>query len=92
VNEKILEISLWLKSLFCTMAGEIPISVNILKKAIITVAIATIPKSAGGNIRAKIAVTIKEINRLEYLATAVKNAPESNCCLIDCVILFSVSY
>lgn len=45
--------------------------VNMLKKLIITVAIAITPKSSGRNKRAKTAITIREIIIPEYLAIAV---------------------
>ena len=47
VNEKMSDSSCSVSVLSCIMAGEMPISVKILKKAMMTVAMATIPKSSG---------------------------------------------
>lgn len=71
VKENKAEISFFVRFLFWIIAGEIPISVKILKKFIITVAIATIPKSSGDNNLDKTAVTKSEITIAEYLAIAV---------------------
>lgn len=57
------------------MALPNPISENILKNVISTVAIATIPNSSGVIRRAKIAVTPNCTITLEYLATAFQNTP-----------------
>ena len=70
-KEKMLEISFSLRVLCCMIAGDIPISVKILKKAMITIAMATLPKSSGEIRRARIAATIKEITMPLYLAIAV---------------------
>ncbi|GKG75416.1 hypothetical protein CE91St1_45590 [Parabacteroides goldsteinii] len=53
------------------IAGAIPRSLNIPKKEIITVAIATTPKSSGSMRRASIPAITKDIIIPEYLAIAV---------------------
>ena len=63
--------SLFDSSLFCIMAEEKPMFVKSSKKAIMTVAIATIPKSSGVSNRASTAITPNEITMPEYLAMAV---------------------
>ena len=57
--------------LCCTIAGDIPISVKRLKNAIMTVAIATTPKSSGESNRARIPATTSDIMIPLYLASAV---------------------
>ena len=49
-----------------------PISVNIPKKAIITVAIATTPKFSGERIRERIAVTINDITGKNCLKQLIR--------------------
>ena len=71
VKEKILDRSLLVSALCCIIAGEIPISVRSEKKEIMTVAIATIPKSSGEIRRAKTAVTTNVMTMPLYLANAV---------------------
>ena len=71
VNEKIFDSSSFVSDLCCTMAGDTPISVRRLKKAIITVATATIPKSSGERRRASIPATTREMTMPLYLASAV---------------------
>lgn len=68
-------ISLASSVLLCIMAGPIPASLSILKKDENTIAIATTPKSDGEISLAKITVTRKLINTLEYLVIAEKNTP-----------------
>ena len=58
-------------SVLCTMAGDTPMSVNRLKKAMITVAIATMPKSSGESRRASTPATTSEMTTPLYLASAV---------------------
>ena len=57
--------------LSCTTAGDIPISVKMAKKEMMTVAIATVPKSLGESNRAKMPATNNEIMMPMYLAIAV---------------------
>lgn len=71
VNENSLDKSSLVSSLFCTIAGDIPISVKTLKKFIIIVAMATTPKSSGESNRDRTAVTTNDITMPEYLAIAV---------------------
>lgn len=71
VKVKILLKSFFKSVLFCMIAGAIPRSLNILKKEIITVAIATTPKSSGSIRRASIPATTKDTIIPEYLAIAV---------------------
>lgn len=71
VKEKILLRSLVDSSLYCMIAGAIPRSLKIPKKDMITVAIATTPKSSGSIRRASIPATTKDITIPEYLAIAV---------------------
>ena len=71
VNEKISDNSSRVSVLCCTMAGDTPMSVNRLKKAMITVAIATMPKSSGESRRASTPATTSETTTPLYLASAV---------------------
>ncbi|MBB4621537.1 hypothetical protein GGQ57_001431 [Parabacteroides faecis] len=71
VKVKILLRSFWDNSLFCMIAGAIPRSLNMLKKEMITVAIATIPNSSGSIRRANIPATTRDTIIPEYLAIAV---------------------
>ena len=71
VKEYKFSISAFVKSLFWTIAGRSPFPVINEIKPIKTVAIATIAKSAGSNIRDRIAVTTNETIRLRYFAIAV---------------------
>ena len=87
VNEYKSDKSQSVSSLFCIMAGDIPISVKIAKKLIITVAIATIPKSSGESKRDRTAVTAREIRIPEYLAIAVYRTPDKSVFFVDCILL-----
>lgn len=71
-----------------TMAGDNPKSEKILKKAIITVAMATRPKSSGTNKRAKIPEIIRVIIIPEYFDTAVYKIPVINSFLRLLISLF----
>ena len=57
--------------LLCIMAGDSPISVKMAKKEMMTVAMATIPKSSCESSRARIPATTSEIMIPLYLAMAV---------------------
>jgi hypothetical protein len=59
------------RALFCIIAGDSPISVKMAKKEMMTVAMATIPKSSGESSRARIPATTSEIMIPLYLAMAV---------------------
>ncbi len=63
------------------MAGNIPIVAKILKKLIITVTTATVPKSLGVINLANTADTIKDTIIPEYLSIADQNTP----CIISCL-------
>ena len=71
VNEKMSDSSCLVSVLSCIMAGEMPISVKIPKKAMMTVAMATIPKSSGERRRANTPATTREMMIPLYLARAV---------------------
>lgn len=71
VNEKMSDKSSLVSDLCCMMAGDTPMSVRRLKKAMMTVATATIPKSSGDSRRASIPATTREMRTPLYLASAV---------------------
>lgn len=71
VKEKMSDSSCSVSVLFCIMAGEMPISVKMPKKAMMTVAIATMPKSSGESRRASTPATTREMTIPLYLASAV---------------------
>lgn len=71
VKEKMSDRSFSVNALFCTMAGEMPMSVKMLKKAMMTVAMATMPKSSGVSRRASTPATTREMTMPLYLASAV---------------------
>lgn len=71
VNEKRSDRFSVVKSLCWMMAGESPTSVNRLKKAMMTVATAMIPKSSGEISRANTPATTKDTMMPLYLARAV---------------------
>lgn len=72
------------------MAGAIPKSLKTLKKAMITVAMATIPNSSGAIKRASIPATTKDIMIPEYLEIAVYNTPERSSFFVSDINIISL--
>jgi hypothetical protein len=71
VNEKISDSSSFVSALCCMMAGEIPISVNRLKNAMITGGDSYDSEVVRGKQRANIPATTREMMMPLYLASAV---------------------
>ena len=75
VKEKISDRLSFVRFLFCIIAGAIPKSLNTLKKVIMTIATAIIPKSSGDISLANIADTISDTIIPLYLDIALYATP-----------------